>query len=381
MSELVKSEQNERQFRWKLLVSASALTLLGCTTSAFAQTGEPQLWIELGGQLTRLDVGQETYSPEVMSDRAPIFAPSTDYEKLPHQSFDESGKISFQPKGSDWIFSAGIRYGRSVRHVDEHHATYPVTLNTKLPTNFGYGFYLSWAVPRRPKSSKFANTIMKANESHFLLDFQAGKDVGLGLFGGGSSQINLGVRFAQFNNKSNIALNSDPDRHVVYKYLASYHANIWNGEVYHSNVGKLQAQRSFRGIGPSLSWNSTSPVLGNRDDGEVTLDIGANAAVLFGRQRAKVAHQTSVYYHGPSKYGPRTLHAHTAAAHSRSRNVVVPNIGAMAGMTYRVHDFKLSLGYRADFFFNAMDGGNDMRRSENVGNYGPFATVSIGLGG
>jgi hypothetical protein len=37
--------------------------------------------------------------------------------------------------------------------------------------------------------------------------------------------------------------------------------------------------------------------------------------------------------------------------------------------------------YRADFFFGAMDGGIDTAKKENVGFYGPFATISIGLGG
>lgn len=42
---------------------------------------------------------------------------------------------------------------------------------------------------------------------------------------------------------------------------------------------------------------------------------------------------------------------------------------------------KISAGYRADFFFGAMDGGLDSRRTEDEKFYGPFATVSIGLGG
>ena len=53
------------------------------------------------------------------------------------------------------------------------------------------------------------------DEHHLIVDFQAGKDVGLGMFGGkdGSSVFGLGVRFAQFSSKSNIALKSDPDWH------------------------------------------------------------------------------------------------------------------------------------------------------------------------
>ena len=62
------------------------------------------------------------------------------------------------------------------------------------------------------------------HESHLILDFQAGKDVGLGMFGikDGSSTVNVGVRIAQFQSKSNIALKSDPDWRFSYKYGSSY---------------------------------------------------------------------------------------------------------------------------------------------------------------
>ena len=42
---------------------------------------------------------------------------------------------------------------------------------------------------------------------------------------------------------------------------------------------------------------------------------------------------------------------------------------------------EVDLGYRADVFFGAMDGGIETRKSENVGFYGPFASVSVGIGG
>ena len=34
----------------------------------------------------------------------------------------------------------------------------------------------------------------------------------------------------------------------------------------------------------------------------------------------------------------------------------------------------------ADFFFGAMDGGIDARKSKNRGFYGPYASISVGLG-
>ena len=67
--------------------------------------------------------------------------------------------------------------------------------------------------------------------------------------------------------------------------------------------------------------------------------------------------------------------------HTRSRSVVVPNVGGFAGLSVKYPNVKVSFGYKADFFFGAMDGGIDVRRTEDVGFHGPYASVSIGLGG
>jgi len=47
----------------------------------------------------------------------------------------------------------------------------------------------------------------------------------------------------------------------------------------------------------------------------------------------------------------------------------------------RFPNAKISLGYRADLFFGAIDGGIDKVKRENVGFYGPFANISVGIGG
>jgi hypothetical protein len=65
--------------------------------------------------------------------------------------------------------------------------------------------------------------------------------------------------------------------------------------------------------------------------------------------------------------------------HTRSRNVTVPNIGGFAGLSFKYPNAKVSLGYRADFFFGAIDGGIDARKTYDRSFYGPYATVSIGL--
>ena len=111
-------------------------------------------------------------------------------------------------------------------------------------------------------------------------------------------------------------------------------------------------------------------------------ELGMNAALLFGRQKAAAHHESSGDYHYRKGKYPHTAYVpfrpHDT---SRNRSVIVPNIGGFAGLSYNFPNAKISAGYRGDFFFSAMDGGLDTRKLENVGFCGPFASVSIGLGG
>ncbi len=105
-----------------------------------------------------------------------------------------------------------------------------------------------------------------------------------------------------------------------------------------------------------------------------------NAALLFGRQKARFSHQSAVDRVTGVAY-PTATQAHPMATRSRSRMVTVPNIGGFAGLSYRIRNAKFAAGYRADFFFGAKDSGLDTRNTTDVGFYGPYATISIGLGG
>jgi hypothetical protein len=380
MSELVHARANRVNFRWQLLVTASAIALLACsygageTRAADEDSDRSPLWIELGGQLSRLSNDQEAFSPLLMAGRPVMFSPSQEFERPSLYSIDEEGKISFQPDGSNWIFAASVRYGRSGSDKHVRQQTHPAPVAVVLPTS---------TVHKYPDAAKFADTNAKNSEDHFILDFQVGNDVGIGMFGAGngSSVINFGVRFAQFSSRSNIALKSDPDWHFNYKYVYNY--KITDGQPYHSNVASLTAARSFHGIGPSISWNASAPLAGNSRNGEFSVDWGANAAFLFGRQRAEIHHQTTAEYASPAPFHQQLHIVGTPinTNHARSRSVTVPNIGGFAGASFRIENFKVSAGYRADLFFGAMDGGIDAAKKENVGFYGPFATISVGLGG
>jgi len=367
--------------RWQLLSTVSAFALLASTYAAGAAGNDadrPLIWIELGGQMENVSGLGDAFAPAFLAANptsSVLLSPTPlQAQKPPSFSFGEEGKISFQPEDSDWVFSAGLRIGRSGNFRHLHHQTYAVHY-----PKYKYG------VPHGEMITKenFADTQAHHKESHTVLDFSAGKDVGLGMFGGNNSSIlSFGVRFAQFSSKSALDLRARPDLHIgfftapapaswfrlLHEYFNTYHATG-------------HASRSFRGVGPSLSWTGSTPFVGNQQEGELTLDLGVNASVLFGKQKTRVRHQESAFYEN-TKYSSNytQVYKHPSGGHSNVRSITVPNVGGTVGLSWRVEDFKVSLGYRADFFFGAIDGGIDARKNETLAFKGPFASISVGLG-
>jgi hypothetical protein len=380
MTELTNTS-TRGEFRWTLLTTVSALALLSMTYAGDAKadddTDHPTVWLELGGEFAKLNTPTVEFVPPFIlatprpgpETIAPLSVPHT-----PRASIDGNAKITIEPPGSDWTVSLAVRFGRSTAKQHVHQQSYPT--KPVAPTT-------QYQVPKYQRALQFIDTTASESESHTILDFAAGKDIGIGMFGG-SSTVDLGVRFAQFSARSNIAFKSDPDSRVKIKYY--YHHYFRTGATYHSNSATALTSRSFTGIGPSISWNNSTRLTGEETHG-LALDWGVNAALLFGRQKARAHHQTTGRYHQGEYYISNTAHYRTTQYRNappdqkRSRSVIVPNVGGFAGLTYRFGDAKLAVGYRADFFFGAMDGGIDTRKTENVGFYGPFATVNFGFGG
>jgi hypothetical protein len=387
MSELIK-EHNARSSRWHLLatVSTLALSALFVSVDAFAadrDSDKPTVWIELGGQLERVDGGQDRFMPLFAADvvaggfKSPAIA-----QTPPRYAVGGETKITISPDSSDWVFSAGLRYGRSNGRKHTHEQR---TVKT--------GFTIIYPSPTPSgRTSKYAtgtgqvasDSKTQEHESHVVLDVQAGKDVGLGLFGRGStSVISAGVRYAEFTSSSTDNLIARP----IYGFnpypLPFFGFSLPSATRYDFH-GIAENHRSFRGIGPSLSWESSSHLTGSEDDGGLTFDWGLNAAILFGRQKSTGHHQTTAYHYEQKYYGaqgPRYALAYPVkvADHTRSRSVVVPNIGGFIGASLRWSNAKVSLGYRGDFFFGAMDGGVDTHISKDRAFYGPFASIAVGL--
>jgi len=223
--------------------------------------------------------------------------------------------------------------------------------------------------------SKYYRGIQSAkgssSEKHLIVDFQAGKDLGLGMFGyEGSSVVSAGVRYAQFTSRGSLNLHS-----VTPNVPSNYY--LFNAA--------FDARRKFTGIGPSLSWDASADLAGNAADGRLTIDWGVDGALLFGRQRTKGQHHnTATYQKSSAKYNfyPSFRYTvyHTAQSPSRSKSVTVPALGAYAALSLRYTNAKVTFGYRYDDYFGAIDGGIDASKKENRSFTGPFVSVSFGVG-
>jgi iron complex outermembrane receptor protein len=433
MSELTHAQNHAKALRWQLMSTVSALALLlavyesGESEAADQDADRPTVWIELGGQFDRLDSPQQALAPSLMMPiTRPSLASALNVQNPPTYSLGTEGTISFQPEDSDWVFSATAQYGRAnmVRH--RHHQTANSPVHLDITYN---GKYLKYGSYYPSQHARFADGKAAQSEQHAILDFQVGKDVGVGMFGNhSSSTFSAGIRFAQFISKASVTLRALPDLQYPTApitgtllaarpaLLAFQYAHIH----FHAYTAMLNMDRSFEGVGPSLAWNASMPFAGSPGGAEFTFDWGANAAVLFGRQKVAGHHQTSARTYSKTKWGGgeragqggnhagkfgvvaghfiggtqtttafhnlaytngAISHRNNAADISRMRMVTVPNFGGFAGLSARYSNVKLSLGYRVDFFFGAIDGGIDTAQKENRGFYGPFASVSVGLGG
>jgi hypothetical protein len=380
MSELMNASGCRKNLHWRLLTTVSTLALLGFvvnTPNAAASDDDsdrPVVWIDLGGLLERSDYGADLpTAPFMATVKAPLHSPVA-ADKPPLFSYGADGSISFQPEESDWIFSASLRYGRSNGRKYIHDQ-----INNRVhdyaPPYFAGGYYTI-------NFGKLVDITAAQNQSHTIADFQAGRDFGLGLFGkNGSSVLSAGVRFAQFSSQATSAVNAKPDT-VLYNDIPSRAPKYVAVQRYDVYKFAAFAHHNFRAVGPSISWKASAPFAGNGDGAELTLDWGLNAAFLFGRQKTIVHHRTTGGSFHQRAYPNYAQRYHTSPpTNSRDRTVTVPNLGGFAGLSFRYSNAKVSFGYRGDFFFGALDTGVDTAKRTTMRFYGPFASISVGIGG
>lgn len=347
-----------KSLRHRLLLTASSATLLLIAGGACAQDSDrPTVWIEVGGAFDQMGHEAEGWLPPNLTP--PIANPPPEpFGRVPRVGYDFDAAISIEPLNTDWVFTASVRYGRAQFGPKRNHDQ---TYHIKTAGYNGLKYI--------PTNYNFADATQQSHASHTILDFSVGKDIGLGMFNGGKSAAHFGVRVARLNERSDANLTAFVSAPVKYS----------PGEVVHKADAEMA--RSFNGLGPSVSWDGSVPFAGSPSDG-FSFDWGANAAILFGRQKANVALYTrDARYNGNRQPTPTQVLSQSTATPRRNRTVVVPNVGGFAGISWRMPSGKVSLGYRGDFFFGAIDGGVELRKTYNRSFYGPFASVSIGLGG
>ncbi len=381
MSELINARSRNGKYRHDLLINVSVLALMGIT---FASTGasaadadRPTVWIEIGGQLERVDSPQTSFEPPFFEFAQPkVLDTMTGALRPSRYSVGGEGKVTFLPQATDWVFSAAVRYGRSGNSRHKHYQTPGLPTFTNI--------ILGGPNVNKPGLRNFGDGQSEFAESHAVLDFQVGKDVGLGLFGHDtSSTISAGVRFAQFTSSSSATLHARPVLGYG-PFVASGSGNKYQKirPPYHQTYTALvHIRHGTHAVGPSLSWDASLPIIGGEEGMSVAFDWGVNGAVLFGHQRTHEDHQTTGYYvHRIGNFKTTRHYAHPNVAHDRAQSVIMPNAGGFAGFSLKFPSAKFSLGYRGDFFFNATDSGLDVRDAAHRNFCGPFATFSIGIG-
>src|SRR5262249_52307114 len=186
------------------------------------------------------------------------------------------GELTFNPSNSDWVFSAHIRYGRSQNHRDSVHQT-NFDKSSYRTGNAYYGHPSPYVVIYQP-AAQFAHTTATQSQSHAVMDFMAGKDVGLGMFGrDGSSLFSFGVRYAQFSSRSHMTARAAPSVElynivpVVFPTILQVFPKFYIPRSRYVQYSAFAtATRSFHGIGPALSWNASVPMVGNKRAGELS---------------------------------------------------------------------------------------------------------------
>jgi hypothetical protein len=345
-------------FKWQLLSTVSAMAMLAAVSVSPAQADPMSLgdgahiWFDIGGQLTDYASNPTTVFNDPTTPGSAIFIG-------PSGGWDTDAKFSFEPAGSDLIFSAKLRYGRTnpknfvgygtlgttggggegavaaalahghAHHAFGRHAAGVHAAATGTGTGPNYIYYSGF---------------LSHKEDHAIVDFTVGKDFGLGMFGhDGNSIFSIGVRYAQFNARTDIG--------------------YYTGTISSTSFSeKARLTRSFNGIGPVIAWDASAP-LGGDFSSELSVDWGLDASMLFGKQKMTLA---ASYSTGPN---------YTA---TRRKTTTVPSVGGYLALSWHGGEgTKVSLGYRADDYFKVLDGGFDTANKIDRAFYGPFIKVGI----
>jgi outer membrane receptor protein involved in Fe transport len=334
------------------------------------------LTVELGGQVQRHDAPYGEISPTF----ADSFSDALDPRQIENRDLDwgdgREVTLTYAMPNSPWRLSGGYRFGKT-NGTDKLMASEPGGKVCNGPQYFcdKYGAVYGDDIYFIPNNFMSATTTNR--EEHSLIDFAVGRDFGLGssesAFG---SRLKAGVRYAEFESRTRLKLAGVPSWELPDEWIFKYPSQHDRYEA------DLQADREFKGWGPTLSWEASRALLGGQESGRLGLDWSLEAGVLFGKQKTRfTGEESAAYFTGP-KYGSQVGDpVVTPAPESRSKTVTVPSFGAALGLSYEIQRIKVGAGYRWERYLDVLDAGYAERQDADRTIDGPYFKLSVGFGG
>jgi hypothetical protein len=234
-------------------------------------------------------------------------------------------------------------------------------------------------------ANNWSDSSAKEREEHRIADFAVGRDLGLGLFADGHSTVRAGIRYAQFQSITRADMIGIPDWNLPEgwaKYFISPAPQY--AATRHEYRASVEADREFKGAGPTLSWEAAQHLLGSDEMGHVDLDWSITGGVLFGKQKTSLSGTYEVSYSNSKYAAPVNLPPLTPTplgVPSRSKSVSVPMLDLSLGLAYEIQRVKVGAGYRWERYYDVLDAGQDEHRSFDRTMDGPYFKIAVGFGG
>jgi len=354
-------------------------------------TGPYPFTVELGGQVQRHDAPYASAGPNAVEAFSAAITPAN----LEHRDLDwgdgREVRLTYRPEAASWSVSAGYRYGKANSSVPMLHqqeeagpAVCPFLRSGPLggmcdPASPSY-------YPRILKyAHNWSDSSVREREEHRIADFTVGRDFGIGSLADSHSTVKAGVRYADFKSTTQLNMIGIPDWNLPEgwaKYFISPAPQY--AATRHEYRANVNADRRFKGAGPTLSWEAAQHLLGNEQVGHVDLDWSITGGVLFGKQKTSLSGTYEVSYSSGKYAAPVSLPPLTPAPlniPTRSKSASVPMLDLSLGLAYEIQRVKVGAGYRWERYYNVLDAGRAEHQSYDRTVDGPYFKIAFGFGG
>ncbi len=336
--------------------------------------------VELGGGVGRYGAGTTDYTPDWLDRYDDEFPLSQAFQDEDLDWGDtRSIEVAYAPSAA-WRVSAAYRFGKTkgyARDAAYQHVDGGLTQGFDF---FGCGCAFTAYTPA-PQDNDL-RAAARDSEEFELIDLEVGRDVGFGLLGQLSlSRLSAGVRHAKLDSWSKVSMDGVPVQIIPPLTGLFSSPPLRSRELYFST---LESERSFEGVGPSVTWDASLRLWGAENKGHADLDWSVGGAALFGENTLdseEVLWGRDVIGGGALEGGAETQLFDEAVSRQRSDDATVPNLSLSLGLSYSIDRVKVSTGYSYDRFFDAIDGGYDEAESHDRTIHGPYLKLSLGFGG